>query len=475
MTTTQPTTSTTSLLRELGIVGYDSIEPVLVAALATELPLLLIGPHGTAKSLLLNWLAQALQLVHRHYNAAMINFDDLIGFPFPNGAHTSLEYIPTRGSIWGAQSVFIDEISRTRMDMQNRLFPIVHEKVIQGIPLPDLRYRWAAMNPPMREDDATETALWQYEGSQPLDVALADRFPFVVTLPNFRGFPATDQLAVIRGLPEQESPNSGARLRQRITAATAALRTIAASISAQVGAYVHALFPFLDKMQRPISPRRGRMLHDIICATIAADMASGGRDPKTMTFLALTHGLPHPAYGQPIPATELLAAHQQAWKLAEIPATDPRRVVFAESDPVKRVVLALELGLNDLDTSTLIQDAYAGLSPVHRICFSVQLHPLVATSRNLTAIAFETIAKDRMEVENESERTHSVTTGSRRHAQWKTIANWISNRKQETAEAHLLVNTAIVLFEREVEFTPEQLEQCFRDMSTTLAPVERTP
>ena len=36
------------LLRGIGIVGWDSLEPVILAALSTESPLLLIGPHGSA-------------------------------------------------------------------------------------------------------------------------------------------------------------------------------------------------------------------------------------------------------------------------------------------------------------------------------------------------------------------------------------------------------------------------------------------
>ena len=36
--------------KRLGLHGFDPLAPVLVAALATEEPLLLIGPHGTAKS-----------------------------------------------------------------------------------------------------------------------------------------------------------------------------------------------------------------------------------------------------------------------------------------------------------------------------------------------------------------------------------------------------------------------------------------
>ena len=52
----------TSLLRSLGLVGMDAIEPVVIASLATANPLLLIGPHGTAKSLLLCRLCEALDV-----------------------------------------------------------------------------------------------------------------------------------------------------------------------------------------------------------------------------------------------------------------------------------------------------------------------------------------------------------------------------------------------------------------------------
>jgi ABC-type uncharacterized transport system YnjBCD ATPase subunit len=59
--------------------------------LATEEPLLLIGPHGTGKSLLLTRIAEALDLAFRHYNSSLLNFDDLVGFPLPN-KNGSLEY-----------------------------------------------------------------------------------------------------------------------------------------------------------------------------------------------------------------------------------------------------------------------------------------------------------------------------------------------------------------------------------------------
>ena len=55
-----PSTALASPFKRLGLQGLEGIAPVLVAALATEEPLLLIGPHGTAKTLLLTRVAAAL-------------------------------------------------------------------------------------------------------------------------------------------------------------------------------------------------------------------------------------------------------------------------------------------------------------------------------------------------------------------------------------------------------------------------------
>jgi MoxR-like ATPase len=151
-TTQQPR----SLLARLGVIGMEAIEPVVLAALASTEPLLLIGPHGTGKSSLLQRVAAALDLPWRHYNAALLNFDDLVGYPLPN-SRGGLDYIQTPRSIWGACAVFLDEISRCRVDLQNKLFPIIHDRHVQGQLLEDLVYRWSAMNPPLREDDDPDT------------------------------------------------------------------------------------------------------------------------------------------------------------------------------------------------------------------------------------------------------------------------------------------------------------------------------
>lgn len=61
-----------SLITEpLGLYGWKNAEPVLLAALLSEEPLLLVGAHGCAKSFVLERLAEALGMEFRSYNASL--------------------------------------------------------------------------------------------------------------------------------------------------------------------------------------------------------------------------------------------------------------------------------------------------------------------------------------------------------------------------------------------------------------------
>lgn len=73
-----------SYLTALDVYGFNKVEPAILASLVTEDPLLLIGQSGIGKTFLLNSLSEELGLEHRHYNASLISFDGLIGFPYPD-------------------------------------------------------------------------------------------------------------------------------------------------------------------------------------------------------------------------------------------------------------------------------------------------------------------------------------------------------------------------------------------------------
>ncbi|NQW03688.1 MAG: hypothetical protein HQ485_06635, partial [Acidobacteria bacterium] len=82
-------------LAALGAYGFTSQEPLILATLVTGDPLLLIGSSGTGKTFLLNSISEALGLEHRHYNASLISFDDLVGFPYPDDEKTTVRFLET--------------------------------------------------------------------------------------------------------------------------------------------------------------------------------------------------------------------------------------------------------------------------------------------------------------------------------------------------------------------------------------------
>ena len=202
--------------------------------------------------------------------------------------------------------MIFDEISRCRPDIQNKLFPIVHERRVQGLLLEDLKYRWAAMNPPVAEDDETG-----YIGSEPLDTALADRFAFIVEMPGWKSLSEAEQTAVILADPGEWDRSAAAGLTSLLGTARASAAVLQSTIGESVAVYVRTLMALLDQAGVELSPRRGGMLLRSILAVHAAALAiEPTSKPGDSALLALMNGLPQRAQGFSVPNTKVLAAHK---------------------------------------------------------------------------------------------------------------------------------------------------------------------
>jgi MoxR-like ATPase len=299
-------------LADLGVYGFDRHETTILAALVTADPLLLVGRSGTGKTFLLNTLSEALGLEHRHYNASLISFDDLVGFPYPDDAHSSVRFLETPATVWGAESVLVDEISRCKPEHQNRLFSLVHERRLQGLPLKKLRYRWAAMNPCTSDQGGTE----DYSGSEALDPALADRFALIVPAADWTDLTAAQQQAIV-------APAGEGRVVPRhegLCAAVVAWRTQfereAAACPQDVVAYVTTAVGALNGAAVRISPRRARLIaRSLIAARIVA-----GRSTSALYRSVLDCSLPHATWGQAQETTVVGAAHRLAWEASRATA-----------------------------------------------------------------------------------------------------------------------------------------------------------
>jgi len=341
-----------SLLSEqLGLEGWTQYEPVLLAALASEEPLLLVGPHGSAKSFLLERLAGALGLEFRFYNASLINYDDLVGIPIPSEDRAKLQYISTPSAIWDAEVVFFDEINRTKPELQNKLFPIVYDRRVQGVLLEKLRFRWAAMNPAPSAEGEND-GLATYLGAEPLDPALADRFSYLIEVPGWDKLTDKQRRSILRD--QYKGAHDFAMAPQDlVNAVRVRLSELREDHSSLLEDYILVLLRHLAEKSVRVSTRRASTIHRNILAVHAArqvlyqqahpDFSVYRIDWATSAITALRFSLPHIALGEAPDEFALLAAHKHAWKLADLDAENALHDLLSISDPVERCLRAFEI------------------------------------------------------------------------------------------------------------------------------------
>ncbi len=407
-----------SLITEpLGLYGWKKAEPVLLAALLSEEPLLLVGAHGCAKSFVLERLAESLGMEFRSYNASLINYDDLVGVPLPDATRTKLEYLASSESIWDAEVVFIDEISRTRPELQNKLFPIIYDRRVQGRPLTRLVYRWAAMNPPPSDEELDEgDAL--YLGSEPLDAALADRFPYIMSVPDWDDLSPSDQKSVLADqfAGRHEFPVA---IRQLVAEARARYEELVPELTPRLTPYVVTLVTKLHASHYDVSTRRATMLLRCTIAIHAAREILAKRADGTSCSpqlydsarLALLNALPDRARRR-LNVAELTAICKTAWDLSVLDESDPLVQLMQISDPVLRLrrMVSKRLVVPADRAAVVIGEGVATAKPHLRRGLALATYLGVRERSDIPASTVELLAQDILPVIEPVERSMLVST-----------------------------------------------------------------
>lgn len=141
---------------------------------------LLIGLHGTGKTVSIMDLAQKKGLKMKYFSCSTLDpYTDLVGVPVPTdlldadgnptGKQTLRMVRPH--DLDDAELIFFDELNRADPKTLNAVFEIIQFGSINGEKLPNLRACWGAINPP-DEDYEVET----------LDPALLDRFDLYIPI-----------------------------------------------------------------------------------------------------------------------------------------------------------------------------------------------------------------------------------------------------------------------------------------------------
>jgi MoxR-like ATPase len=301
------------------------------------------------------------------------------------------------------------------------------------------------MNPPVTPDSDPDEA---YEGSLPLDPALADRFSYVVALPALADLTSADRLALIgRGgaLPESLPDLAGLVEQTR--------REIAATVEtdrAWTVKYVDALVSPLAECRLAISGRRAVMLAGGIASIRAASRVLGSHDELEDCALAMLRaGLPQRAQGRPIEASKLTAIHRSAAQQAGEAEGTPMRTIRKLPNAVARVAEGLRLlgkGVDKTQLSTLVSEAFAQLPLPRRYLFASHVLPLAAACDGLNAPAYDLLAAPMAKVAAMcAQRQHSIAASRSEMPRWNELSKRIARLGRGDAHEVRLGNLFLTL------------------------------
>ena len=459
--------SAASYLRAIGAFSFDRVAPLILAALVTEDPLLLIGASGTGKTFLLNSLSEALGLEHRHYNASLISFDDLVGFPFPDPDKGGVTFLQTPATVWGAESVLVDEISRCKPEHQNRLFSLIHERRIQGIALDRLRFRWAAMNPCSSDQDGLG-----YAGSEPLDLALGDRFGLFIEASDWTDLEEEDQSLIAHPGGEGALANDGGALQKALVTWREQFLRQSTDCPKAVLGYAVAATSFLNAHGTRISPRRARFISRTL---LAAAIVAGGRNEETFRAV-LKASLPQATWGQKVELAVIEAAHRHAWDSSFLTG-DQRWVHQFHVEPslARKVRLLLQAPTPDAASQAIAE--FIGSEPIARVAaLCLALYP--AAAQGIGGIGAEgahdlgKVAMPILTVSGEISWRERYNDGGSRHPEFVRMAQVLGGltgarlARAEQLLSHLLVKKILpenpVAFEQEFDAAVREIQKWTR-------------
>ena len=377
----------------LGLFGWKHLEPILLAALASESPMLLIGRHGVAKSFILEKLAKALHLNYRFYNASLINYDDLVGIPIPVNNNTELSYISNPNSIWDAEVVFIDEINRTKPELQNKLFPIIYDKRVQGQNLDKLRFRWAAMNPPIVDEEEEDFA---YQGVSLLDPALADRFPFLIEVPEWDNLSEEDRKNMLFDAYQGEH-DFPIDINGLILETKDCMESIINNELDDISKYILSLMDLLTHSFGYVSSRRATTLQDTLIAVYAASKVLSKYTDEQVSFkqcalLHIQNTFPDIA-NKNVDKVKLLNVATQALKICKLDESYEKEVLLI-NDPVRQMTYMINHS-KDLSTDTVcdvLTNALSKIDNPYRRAVALIAYLKLRTNSRIHAAAMETLA-----------------------------------------------------------------------------------
>jgi hypothetical protein len=203
------------------------------------------------------------------------------------------------------------------------------------------------------------------------------------------------------------------------------------------------------------------LLRSVLAVHAATLTVDPSASPSNSALVAVRNGLPQWAQGLKIPETKLLAAHREAWKLADVKPGDPLRAILTTADPVERVRLAVAATkLRKGDLSSVVADAISGLPSGAREAVAVYLFETDAVGRLNAAVA-EQVAEIYADVATPLNFSETLHARNPRFETWNRIKDILSRLDANEPRAHLAANALAACFAKKELGQPADADTAF--------------
>ena len=277
-------------------------------------------------------------------------------------------------------------------------------------------------------------------------------------------------LAAEAAVPEEASLH----LRGLVSSGRSLLAAIREELRPQIAGYVRILAGLLLQAGIQLSPRRaGTLLRNILAVHSARLACSAGAEGGESAWLALSHSLPHPAAGEKVDRVKVLAAHREAWKIARMEDTDPRRIILLEKDPLLRVLRASQIDtIPHAEFSTIVADSLATLRSGERHALAAGLFENGGAGRLVAAVAEQCAALYSLAA-TPQDVAESVHAGSERYRVWQTLVSRLAKLKEDDPDVPLTTNLLTGLFAAGQLPHVEEIETTMAAWSTARVKIRR--
>ncbi len=366
------------MFEKFGIHGYANIEEYILTPLLTRDPVLLIGDSGAAKTKVVRILGEIIsKIINRKYktswetkiiNAKTANPENWVGFPIPprDSESKEMDIYYSKDSLVKAIVCATDEINRAESSgNQNKLLSLIADREVDGIKLP-VTFLYGMMNPYGVDENA------EYDGVEPLEKALAERFSMILTIPSLQMMSSED----IRGVARASRPRANADVmktgevgRKDVEITESILDTFEDFWVKSEEFYIDAekqhserIAKFIQAFEekiRPVTKIQGRRIGFIqrsILGLYAIRRTRGIDDLTSAVYDALKVSFADETYKASVDQRKIRAAYDAVSHIIQSNSKEKVRKVLEERNILKRVSLAVELGCDPVDTGRFLND-----------------------------------------------------------------------------------------------------------------------